>query len=136
MARNHQRDNWTVQELHASLHNEITVFEVGQPSSYNSQTGLPTTASFITSTSKPHSKKYLVNKLCCVYCKDSHSAVNCDTHTEVPAHVEIIKQQWLCFHRLAHRVTNYNSKNCCCKCGNKHHTSICTDSKPIAQPLL
>jgi len=125
MARNHQRGDWTVQELQAGLRNEIRVFEVGQPSPYNSPTGLPPTASFITSTRKPHYKKDSINKLCCVYCKGSHSAVNCDTHTEVPAHVEIIKQQRLCFNCLAHhRVTNCNSKNH----WNKHHTSICTDS--------
>ena len=29
MARNHQREDWTVQELQAGLRNEIRVFEVG-----------------------------------------------------------------------------------------------------------
>ena len=83
MTRNHQREDWTVQELQTGLRNEIRVFEVGQPPSHNSQTGLPPTASFIASTRKSHPKKDSFNKLCCVYCKGNHSAINCDTHTEV-----------------------------------------------------
>jgi len=45
----------------------------------------------------------------------------------------IIKQKQLCFNCLAHhRVSQCSSKNRCCKCGGKHHTSICRDtpSKP------
>ena len=61
--------------------------------------------------------------------------MNCETHKEIPARIEIIKQQRLCFNCLAHhRVSQCSSKNRCRKCGGKHHTSICSDtpSKPAS----
>ena len=70
-----------------------------------------------------------------MYCKGNHTAINCETHKEIPAHIEIIKQQWLCYNCLAHhRVSHCSSKNQCRKGGGKHHTSICSDiaNKPAS----
>ena len=136
MARNHQNIDWTIQELQNALRNEIRIFEVGQQTSFTSQNNLPSTASFHTSAArKPHHRKEAGSKLCCVYYKGNHTAINCENHKDVPSRIEIIKQQRLCYNCLAHhRVSHCNYKNHCRKSGNKHHTSICSDnpSKPAS----
>jgi len=99
-------------------------------SAFSSQQGNPTAAFYTSLHQKPHGKRESSNKLSCVFCKSNHTALNCEGHKDVPSSVEIIKQQRLCYNCLTHhRVSQWNSRNHCCKCGNKHHTSICSDPK-------
>ena len=139
IARNHTATEWTVSELQAAIRNKIRIFETGQHFPPSSCQPANPTASFNTVLQRrPYSKKE-VGKLSCVYCKGNHAAVNCELHKDIPAHIEIIKQQWLCYNCLAHhRVSHCNLKNRCRKCGNKHHdTSICSDnpSKPASSTV-
>ena len=138
IARNHTATEWTVSELQAAIRNEIRIFETGQHFPPSSSQPANPTASFNTVLQlRPYSKKE-VGKLSCVYCKGNHAAVNCEVHKDIPARVEIIKHQRLCYNCLAHhRVSHCNSKNRCRKCGNKHHTSICSDnpSKPASSTV-
>ena len=129
MARNHTNTEWAIKELQTAISNEIRIFEAGQQTSLPSHDQFPPTASFYTSaTRKPHTRREASSKLSCVYCKGNHTAMTCETHKDVPARIEVIKQQRLCFNCLAHhRVSQCNSKNRCRKCGSKHHTSICSD---------
>ena len=117
-------------ELQATIRNEIRIFETSQQTSpLSSQHGNPTAFFYTTLYRKPQGRKETDNKLSCVFCKGNHTALNCEVHKDVSSRVEIIKQQWLCHNCLAHhRVAQCYSKNCCRRCGNKHHTSICNDS--------
>jgi len=128
MARNHMYTSaeWTVLELPPSIHNEIRIFETGQLSSLSSLQN--PTASFATSLHRKQHARKEGSKLVYVFCKGSHSTLNCEVHKDVASHVDIIKQQRLCFNCLAHhRASQCNSKNQCRKCGSKHHTSICNE---------
>ena len=109
---------------------EIRIFETGQQTSSLSSQLVNPTASFYTSLHcKPHMKRETSSKLSCIFCKGNHTAINCDVHKDAQSCVEIIKQQQLCYNSLAHHcVSQCNSTNCCHKCGNKYHTSICNDS--------
>ena len=130
MARNHTSAKWTVLELQAAIRNEIRIFETNQQTSpLSSQQGNPTASFYTTLHRKPQGRKDSDNKLSCVFCKSNHTVLNCEVHKDVSSRVEIIKQQRLRYNCLSHHhVAQCHSKNRCCKCGNKHHTSICNDS--------
>ncbi|XP_065883974.1 uncharacterized protein [Dysidea avara] len=127
MARGHTSAEWTVLEIQTAICNEIRIFETGQQISA-SQQGNPTVSFHTSLHRKPQLKRETSNKLSCVYCKGNHAAINCEVHKEAASRIEIIRQQRLCYNCLAHhRVSQCHSKNRCRKCGNKHHTSICSD---------
>ena len=114
-------------EIQTAICNEIRIFETGQQISA-SQQGNPTVSFHTLLHRKPQLKRETSNKLSCVYCKGNHAAINCEVHKEAASLIEIIRQQRLCYNCLAnHRVSQCHSKNRCRKCGNKHHTSICSD---------
>ena len=119
-----------VQCMHVCVGRVWWYFETGQQTSLPySQQGNPTASFYTGLNHKPHNTKDSGNKLNCVFCKGNRATINCDGHKNTVFRMEIIKQQQLCYNCLAHhRVAQCHSRNRCCKCGNKHHTSICNAS--------
>ena len=55
-------------------------------------------------------------------------------YKDVESGLAVIKQQKLCC--MYHRASQCGSKNCCQKCGSKHHTSICNNSASATTATL
>ena len=65
----------------------------------------------------------------CVFCKESHKPNDC-TKVNASAARKLIVSQNLCFNCLNnHRVPQCKSKNRCRLCHQKHHTSLCLETK-------
>ena len=86
------------------------------------------TASFITTTVRKKNPSECGKKYTCVFCKRSHSPLNCEVIKDHQKRVEIIKHDKLCFNCFGwHKVSLCTSKYRCRKCNHRHHTSICNN---------
>jgi len=117
LARERHNDKWTLRELQTTLLQEICILET-------TTTGYTLLLYFTLCLShhSGNSKKYP-----CVYCSGPHPPSYCTVVIDPKKHMEIVKQQQLCFNCLAHhRSSQCQSKNRCYNCRHKHHTSLCT----------
>ena len=138
MARDHPALEWTIDELRDAILRKIQVFEAGahiNPQPLNDSPSM--TATFYAGAQPPHHKTNIAGKdRVCVYCKDAHSATNCNVITDHHKRVEYIKKEGLCFNCLAkHRVAQCTSCNRCKQSSHKHHTSICKAYSNNRSPL-
>ena len=65
----------------------------------------------------------------CVYCDNStHASRDCTRVPTLDERKKILAQKRLCFNCTGtkHRAADCKCKNCCLKCGQRHHTSICS----------
>ena len=74
------------------------------------------------------------NPKACVYCnKKDQKSTNCKTVTKVEDRKRILSEKKLCFNYtgVKHRAADCRSKRACQTCKNKHHSSICSQLKPM-----
>ena len=130
LARAHRSDKWTITELQHAISNEVWILEMEIEN--NCQTPQLATASFFTKTDRRTSPQTRTSvqrpfTISCVYCKGTHTPVNCDMVKEPQQRLEIVKHNKLCFNCLGnHKVSQCRSKGHCRRCNCKHHTSLCT----------
>ena len=65
----------------------------------------------------------------CVYCDDpTHASHDCTRVPTVDERKKLLAQKRLCFNCTGtkHRAAECKCKKCCLKCGQRHHTSICS----------
>ena len=146
LARDHPAFEWSIDELREAILKEIRIFEAGIHITPQPPTDSPSmTATFYTGAELPNHKTNKGSKdRFCVYCKNTHSATNCNIITDHSKRLEYIKKEGLCFNCLAkHRVAQCTSRNRCKRCTRKHHTSVCEayansrspmNSQPSSQP--
>ena len=146
LARYHPAFEWSIDELKEALLKEIRIFEAGVHITPQPPTDSPSmTATFYTGAQLPSHKTNKGSKdRFCVYCKNTHSATNCNVITDHSKRLEYIKKDGLFFNCLAkHRVAQCTSRNRCKGCTCKHHTSVCEayansrspmNSQPSSQP--
>ena len=128
LARDHPVFEWSIDELREAILKEIRIFEAGVHITPQPPTDSPSmTATFYTGAQLPNHKTNKGSKdRFCVYCKNTHSATNCNVITDHSKRLEYIKKEGLCFNCLAkHRVAQCTSRNRCKWCTRKHHTSVC-----------
>ena len=72
-----------------------------------------------------------VEGLKCPYCQASHFPDNCDVVTNIETRKALLKSQRRCFNctKKGHNLKNCRSKKARFKCKEKHHTSICYQSR-------
>ena len=63
----------------------------------------------------------------CVYCRNNHPSVTCDSVTDFEAQKKILRSSGRCFNCLKknHLSRNCHSTSKCCNCQGRHHTLIC-----------
>ena len=130
LARDHENREWTIDDLQSAILKEIRILELGIQSTNTLTSQLPAipTASFVTTTVRKKNPIEGAKKHVCIFCKGSHSPLNCEVVKEHQKRVEIIKRDKLCFNCFGrHKVSLCTSKYRCRKCNHKHHTSICNN---------
>ena len=146
LARDHPAFEWSIDELREAILKEIRIFEAGFHITPQPPTDSPSmTATFYTGAQLPNHKTNKGSKdHFCVYCKNTHSATNCNVITDHGKRLEYVTKEGLCFNCLVkHRVAQYTSRNRCKRCTRKHHTSVCEayansrslmNNQPSSQP--
>ena len=138
LARDRGDDTWDLTTLRKAIHREIKVCSVGiEPSdiSLNSEATIATfhTRSNSHAVKRPNPKSrqtYTQRK--CVYCKGSHSPLNCDIIKDYETRIQIVKRNKLCFNCLGDHIASMcKSKYYCRECRGKHHTSL---HRPSSNP--
>ena len=130
LARDHDRLNWTLDDLQAAVAKEIRVLESGLYTN-DSTSSLPTarshaTASFHVAIKGGRHTTAVKKKPQCIYCKSEHSPITCSEVTDHQKRLEIVRKANLCFNCLGnHKVAQCNLKFRCKHCRHKHHTSLC-----------
>ena len=73
----------------------------------------------------PSGRQTQDNRIKCTYCRGEHTSVSCDIVSDIDTRWKYVKRQHLCFNCLAkgHGLKDCSKKNC--KCGEKHHESLC-----------
>lgn len=113
----HGSDEWTITELQHAISNEIRILEMGIEN--NHQTPQLAPASFFTNIERKTSPQTRISvqrpfTISFVYCKGTHTPVNCDTVKEPQQHLNIVKHNKLCFNCLGnHKVSQCRSKGHC-----------------------
>ncbi|XP_071170927.1 uncharacterized protein [Mytilus edulis] len=132
MTREHGKRNWDIRSLREAIGKEMYVQETGYSDKLDSFTP---TASFHTTvepkiTARP---QYVINQFkpkTCIYCKQSHSSVECTSVVDRESRLAIIEQKKVCYSCFgSHKVSECRSRFRCRKCDNKHHTSLCDSNK-------
>ena len=70
----------------------------------------------------------------CVYCDDStHTSHNCTRVPTIDKRKKLLPHKRLCFNCTGtkHRAADCKCKNSCLKCGQRHHTSICSGGNQL-----
>ena len=149
LARSHQGEDWTIQDLRQTLKQELRVLEAGSTPMFD-----PTpTASFYTGVKGETSKgkppsftpgtesppgKVPSRGRTCPYCKGNHSANKCTIVVDPKIRKSIVSKSGLCYNCLSssHRSAKCSSKYRCRNCGGKHHTTICEKEGKQNDPPL
>ncbi|VDI51319.1 Hypothetical predicted protein [Mytilus galloprovincialis] len=132
MTREHGKKNWDIRSLREAIGKEMHVQETGFS---NQSDNFTPTASFYTaakpkSYSRPQSGNYQTKPKTCIYCKQSHSSLECTTVVDREKRFSIIKQKKVCYNCFgSHKVSECRSRFRCRKCDKKHHTSLCDSNK-------
>jgi hypothetical protein len=131
VARQHDQDEWTLEQLRKALRGEIRVMEAGQssflphqqqPSSRNQQqyNGGKQTVNLFSGNSRP------IKKFPCVFCSGDHAVTQCQQVTSVEERKKLVGNKKLCSNCFSPKN---QSKDCqslasCRICGARHHTSL------------
>ena len=134
MARQHDQDEWTLEQLRKALRGEIRVMEAGQssvhhhqqPSSSNDKNqqqqyrGGKQTANFFSGTTKQ------IKRFPCVFCGGDHAVTQCPEVTSIEERKKIVANKKLCFNCFSpkHHNKECQSPSTCRVCGSRHHTSL------------
>ena len=83
--------------------------------------GRTTTSAFVVTSQGPSGSSG------CMYCRNNHPSVTCDSVTDVEARKKILRSSGRCFNCLKknHLSRNCHSTSKCRNCQGRHHTSIC-----------
>ena len=94
LARDHENREWTIDDLQSAILKEIRILELGIQSANTLTSQLPAipTASFVTTTVRKKNPSEGGKKYTCVFCKGSHSPLNCEVIKDHQKRVEIIKR--------------------------------------------
>ncbi|XP_057374753.1 uncharacterized protein LOC130695607 [Daphnia carinata] len=135
VARQHDQDEFTLEQLRKALKEEIRVMEAGQVAS------LPTS---LPSSKQPYSRQSTTMfngvtnqkppfQFPCVFCGADHPVSQCTTVSSVEERKRIVLQKRLCFNCLSakHQRKDCQSRAVCRICRKQHHSSLHDSSKPI-----
>ncbi|XP_052087852.1 uncharacterized protein LOC127724889 [Mytilus californianus] len=128
MTREHGKQNWDIRSLREAIGKEMYVQETGNSDKLDSFTP---TASFHTAvepkiTARPQSVTNQFKPKTCIYCKQSHSSLECTNVVDRESRLAIIKQNKVCYNCLGnHKVSECHSRFRYRNCNSKHHTSFC-----------
>ena len=136
ITRDHGNDKWDLYSLREALRREICIQEAGREVRTNEEEPdfTSSTAVYVTSVQENRTDtcdvKDIRNKPC-VFCGGIHAPFFCNNVKNVEDRKRIVKEKRLCYNCLGgrHRIVNCKSENVCKKCGQRHHTSICTKNK-------
>ena len=80
LARDHENREWTIDDLQSAILKEIRILELGIQNTNTLISQLPAipTASFVTTTVRKKNPIEGAKKHVCVFCKRSHSQLNCE----------------------------------------------------------
>jgi hypothetical protein len=131
VARQHDQDEWTLEQLRKALRGEIRVMEAGQssflphqqqPSSRNQQQyhGGKQTVNLFSGNSRP------IKKFPCVLCSGDHAVTQCQQVTSVEERKKLVGNKKLCSNCFSpkHQSKDCQSLASCRICGARHHTSL------------
>ncbi len=129
IARQHEQDEWTLEQLRKALRGEIRVLEAGQSTQY-------------TPYNKHHSPHQnsaaMFNGVTegnrhpsCPFCNGEHFPNQCSKYSSVEDRLKIVMQKRLCSNclRSGHLKNDCRSKRRCRTCKAAHHSSL-HDSSP------
>ena len=140
LAREHKSTNWILSDLRIAIRNELDIMEAGN-SFERLETPIATAAFFTrtnareTNTAHKETEEIVQrpdrNTKTCAFCKQNdHISSNCKIFKTAADRLSIVKRDRLCFNCLGrHRVADCKSTNNCWICDNRHHTSICGNTK-------
>ena len=133
VARLHDKDEFSLEELRKALKAELRVMEAGQftvPASQPSrqQNTRQTTTMFngVTESKQPF-------RFPCAFCGADHPVTQCGI-TSIEERKKIVKEKRLCFNCLSskHQKRDCQSKATCRLCKKQHHSSLHDDAKAAA----
>ncbi len=139
--REHNTNEWKLDELRKAIRREIDILQVGENNppmkEQNQIFPDPPTAAFAIGQTpnmpyKSHHSPSTPAKRVCVYCKGSHSPINCTVVVDKKHRHNIVRDSKLCFNCLNdnHLVSQCKTKGRCKICRRKHHTSLCSADTP------
>ncbi|XP_065894502.1 uncharacterized protein [Dysidea avara] len=137
VAREHDTDEWNLTDLQQAIKKEVRVFEAELMTGHSPHGSHPTAAFYAgagKTTNKGTGRSSTPSQRTCVFCKGSHSPMDCQTLASTQARKEFVTEKSLCFNCLGkHKVSACTSRYRCRKCHRKHHTSLCVEASPKKQ---
>ena len=134
------KDVWEIEELLQVLRIEVEAREVsegvGAHEAHSSTTSSHQQRSVQATASTMVTRDAGNGNIVCVYCKEGHYSASCIRISTIPARREILRKEGCCFVclRKGHRANECQSYRKCCRCGRKHHQSICEQGSAV-QPI-
>jgi hypothetical protein len=138
VARQHDKDEFTLDQLRNVLKGEIRVMEAGQistlppiqPPAIKQQFPSRQSATMFNGATGQKPPFHFP----CVYCDADHPASQCTAVSSIEERKRIVQQKRLCFDCLSakHTRNNCNSRNVCRICRRPHHTSLHDSSRPAS----
>jgi len=106
IARSKTTSEWSLSQLMAAILNEIRILECG---AHNPLMG--PTATFLVGSKVNQDRKQEKGQPSCIFCEQPHAIHQCTVITDRQRHLDIERQNYLCFNRLArHKVSQCTSK--------------------------
>ena len=140
LAREHRSTNWILSDLRRAICDELSIMEAGN-STERLETPIATAAFFTRTNAREMNQAHKETDetverpdrytKTCAFCKaHDHASANCTIFKTAADRLIIVKRDRLCFNCLGrHRVADCMSTNNCWICDNRHHTSICGNTK-------
>ena len=132
VARLHNKDEFSLEELRKALKAELRVMEAGftvpasQPSRQLNTRQTTTMFNGVTESKQPF-------RFPCAFCGADHPVTQCGI-TSIEERKKIVKEKRLCFNCLSskHQKRDCQSKATCRLCKKQHHSSLHDDAKAAA----
>ena len=124
LARQHDQEEWTLDQLRAAIKSEIRVLEAGQITTISKTKLTATVLSTFASSATAIKKK----PIACSFCNGGHYSGQCTVHASGNARMKVAIQKRLCTNCLSgdHQKKECKSRNRCriLGCAAEHHTSL------------
>ncbi|XP_064643603.1 uncharacterized protein LOC135497698 [Lineus longissimus] len=130
LARDHGSCEWSLPDLRVALGAEIEALEAGDVSA-DSSSACSGYSSELQSTAAFHTNVKSQRKPYCAFCKGTHYSGECTVYAKPADRLTQTRKLQLCFNCLGrHKIKDCKSKFTCRKCKKRHHTAICSGSRP------